>query len=320
MKQKKFKESETIELKKSTAELKEALKSIVAILNKHQSGKLYFGIKNNGDVVGQHSTERTVREVSTAIASKIDPVIYPSVEELKIDGKLCLKVSFSGNDVPYFVDGREYIRVGDEDRRLERKELEEMIMVRKKRYWDSDYATIKIGEIKDNVLRDYIKKGKSAGRITFLYKSKEAALKKLGLLQNRKIKNAAQVLFSDQDNIEVQAAVFAPTTKATFLDIKMFCGTLFSLLQQMESYITERINWKAEIKDFKRIEIPEIPLAAIREALVNSLCHRDYQKPESNKIAIFKDRIEIWNPGRFPESLKPEDYIKGEGSQFCEIH
>lgn len=48
----KFEESEYLELKKSTSELKEAIVSIVAILNKHKKGELYFGIKNNGQVIG----------------------------------------------------------------------------------------------------------------------------------------------------------------------------------------------------------------------------------------------------------------------------
>lgn len=46
--------------------------------------------------------------------------------------------------------------------------------------------------------------------------------------------------------------------------------------------------------------------------MVNSLCHRDYLAPESNKIAVFKNRIEIYNPGDFPEGLTPEDYIRKE--------
>ena len=52
----KFKESEKLELKKSTSELKEAIFSISAILNKHQTGDLYFGISNDGTIVGQTVT------------------------------------------------------------------------------------------------------------------------------------------------------------------------------------------------------------------------------------------------------------------------
>lgn len=46
-------ENEKVEFKTSTAELQSALDSIVAILNKHQKGTLYFGVKNNGTPVGQ---------------------------------------------------------------------------------------------------------------------------------------------------------------------------------------------------------------------------------------------------------------------------
>ncbi len=61
----------------------------------------------------------------------------------------------------------------------------------------------------------------------------------------------------------------------------------------------------------EREEIPEVPIDAVREALVNSLCHRDNRIPTGNEVAIFKDRVEIYNPGDFPEGYRPEDFIKG---------
>lgn len=64
----------------------------------------------------------------------------------------------------------------------------------------------------------------------------------------------------------------------------------------------------------EREEIPEIPLEAIREAVINSLIHRDFKNPKSNEVAIYKDRVEIFNPGEFPEGYKLEDFINGEGS------
>ena len=52
----KFKESEKLELKRSTSELKEAVVSIAAILNKHLGGDLYFGISNDETIIGQTVT------------------------------------------------------------------------------------------------------------------------------------------------------------------------------------------------------------------------------------------------------------------------
>jgi len=60
-------ENEILEYKKSTGELKEGIISIVAILNKHNGGELYFGIRNDGTPVGQDISDKTVRDISQAI-------------------------------------------------------------------------------------------------------------------------------------------------------------------------------------------------------------------------------------------------------------
>ncbi|MCK4358175.1 MAG: putative DNA binding domain-containing protein [Candidatus Cloacimonetes bacterium] len=308
----KLKESEYVELKKTTSELKESIKSIVAILNKNKKGELYFGVKNNSEVIGQDISAETLRNISKAISEHIEPKIYPKIKEVKIRNKNCLKVEFSGKDIPYFAFGRAYIRMADEDKRLSIKELERLFLKKTKIYWDSQYSDFKISQINERILKNYIQRGLNVKRISFEYKSKEITLKKLELLKNNHMLKAAEVLFYDKNSLEVQVALFASIDKTTFLDIKVFQGTIFKILEQTETYISERLNWRVEFKNFKRVEIPEVPIDAIREALVNSLCHRDYFKPESNKIAIFKNRIEIWNPGRFPEGLTPQDYIKGE--------
>jgi ATP-dependent DNA helicase RecG len=123
-------ENETLELKKSTSLLKSAIKSLVAILNKHRKGQLYFGIRDNGDVIGQDVGEKTIREISQEISNHIEPKIYPEVNEIDIKGKKCILVEFSGNETPYFAYGRAYMRVGDEDRQLSARELEEMIIMK----------------------------------------------------------------------------------------------------------------------------------------------------------------------------------------------
>jgi ATP-dependent DNA helicase RecG len=85
------------------------------------------------------------------------------------------------------------------------------------------------------------------------------------------------------------------------------------LRRQAEAYVKEHIKWRAEITSGPRKEIPEIPVDAIREAIGNSLCHRDYANPKGNEVAIFKDRVDVYNPGTFPDELTPEDFIKGDG-------
>jgi len=309
-----FEENETLELKKSTSELKEAIISIAAILNKHRKGELYFGIKNDGTVVGQDVGEQTIRDVSKAVSDNIEPRIYPEISRVILDGKDCVRVIFQGNESPYFAYGRAYMRVGDDDRKVSARELENLFLLRNKSglRWDNKYSDVEVSEIDEALLKRYVGKGQSAERINFDYKDVKTTLRKLKLIADNRILNAAEVLFCDDNSLEVQAAVFAGTDKTTFLDIKVFRGTLFDILRQCELYISERMNWRVEFKDFKRVEIPEIPVDAIREALVNSLCHRDYFRAESNKVAIFKDRIKIYNPGEFTARFEPSDYIHGD--------
>lgn len=87
------KESETLEFKKTTGELKEAMISISSILNKHGVGTLYFGVKPNGDVIGQDVSESSLRDVSRFVYEFIKPQIYPVIQEEILDDRHVIKVS-----------------------------------------------------------------------------------------------------------------------------------------------------------------------------------------------------------------------------------
>lgn len=310
----KFIESETLELKKSTSELKEAMISIVAILNKHGRGKLIFGIKNDGTVCGQTVGEKTVRDISKSIADHIEPKIYPEITCVDILSKKCIEVKFCGGERPYYFSGKAYIRTGDEDRQLSARELENMVIdkFKRKNYWDSAPSADDISAASTAEMKKYIIKANGAGRIDFKFVNTPAALKKLALCEGNTLLNAGKILFCPDNGVEMQMAIFSGTEKLNFLDIKLVKGTLFDLLEQAELYIYQHMNWRVKFGRLEREEVPEVPVRALREALVNSLCHRDYSTPKSNEVAIFKNRIEIYNPGKFPEGFDPIDFIKGE--------
>ena len=78
-----------------------------------------------------------------------------------------------------------------------------------------------------------------------------------------------------------------------------------------EQYIVDAMDWKADIIGFERVETPEIPVEAIREAVINSYGHRVYNNNQNNEIDVFKDRIEIHTTGGFPKGHTPEEYLDG---------
>ena len=305
-------ESEILEFKTSTAELKEAIISVVAILNKHQKGELYFGMKNDGTIIGQDISDKTLRDVSQTISDHIEPKIYPKVNKVVLEDKSCIHVIFEGHNVPYFAYGRAYIRVGAENKQLSTYELKNLILSSNDEYWERQLSDKAIGSVNVQVLKEYMEKANEAKRINFEFVDVRSTLNKLGMLKENNLIRAAEILFCNDNSLDVQAAVFAGTDKITFLDIQQFKGTLFELLVKSEGYIKEHMNWRANLTERGREEIPEVPIRALVETLVNSLCHRDYTNPKGNEIAIFKDRIEVYNPGNFPNDYEPQDFIKGE--------
>ena len=307
-----LRETETTEFKKSTAEVKAAVVSIVAMLNKHGRGEVFFGIDDHGAVLGQTIGHTTLRDVTQAVVDNTEPKVYPKVEVRQIEGKDCIVVEAQGKGGPYFAYGRAYVRVGESDKAMSPQNLEERFSQKRASLWDKEITEKTFADVNEAVVKEFMSKAKAAKRIDFDFQNVKTTLNKLGLLHKNHLTKAAEILFCDENSMEVQAAIFAGTDKLTFLDINSFKGNLFSLRKQAEIYVKEHMKWRVEIKSGPRKEIPEIPVEAIREALGNSLCHRDYTNPKGNEVAIYKDRIDIYNPGLFPEGVNPEDFFTGE--------
>lgn len=305
-------ETETLEFKKSTGELKEAMHSICAILNKHQHGQLYFGVKPDGTPVGQIVTEESLREVSQKIGNFIEPKIYPEINKVVIDGKECIHVKFEGNQIPYFSYGVARIRVADEDLQMSPEEITELLLKsgREGNRWENLISNKSVDDVDEELLIKYINQAHDAERIAISYTDKATVLNQLELTEGSNLLNAGKALFGDDLIQDIQMAIFATNERLTFNDIQRHHGPVLKLVDIAEAYIKSNIHWRAEFTgSLQRTEIPEVPMDAIREALLNSFCHKDYSLGQSNEVAIYKDRIEIYNPGTFPEGFDPQDFI-----------
>jgi len=298
-----------VELKKSTSELKEAVISIVAMLNKHQRGEVLFGIRNDGAVIGQQVSDKSIRDVSKAIADHIEPKVYPVVEQVDIDGNQCIKVLVEGSEHLYYAYGRAYIRVGDEDRQLSAKQLENLILTRNRDRlrWDTEVCPkATVDDIGAGKLRSFLK----LSGLTF--DTVPNSLEKLNLVQDGKLLNAAVLCFARKPekffpNARLRCASFGTLDTTVTLDMKDFYGDVFALISRAEEYILEHINIGMRLDGLLRVDVPEIDREAFREAIINAFCHRDYREYDSVNIAIFKDRIEIRSPGLLYGNLTVAD-------------
>lgn len=304
-------ESEILEFKKTTGELDEAIIDIVAMLNKHGKGIVYFGVKNDGSICGMDVNDSTTRYVSTKIYEQIKPHIYPTITTEEYNDQIVVKVSFEGKQRPYSAQGRYYIRVSDESRELNPVELVNMIMNENYSTWEELSSNDTIDNINEDVLKIFLKKAIKCQRIERMEYDKRNVLSKLNLLANDGVhlNNAGRYLFSNQKPITLKMAVFATDVKQTFIDMTNIEGNIFECIDLAEKYVKSHINWKVQIENFERVEIPEVPINALREIIVNSFAHANYVGLSKNEIDIHPNRIAIYNPGSFPDGYNPEDFV-----------
>lgn len=200
-------ETEELEFKKSTSEMHDAMKDIVAILNKHEKGILYFGVAPNGDVKGLQVVESTLRDVSRVIFESIKPQIYPQIQKVTIDGCDIIEVKFSGRNKPYSAYGKYYIRVADESRELTPAELKEMMVASEySEKWEQFETPYTIKDIDESALKDFYNRAIACGRLPDDGYDAEKLLNKLGLLKNGNLNNAGYVLFGNNGPVKIGRA------------------------------------------------------------------------------------------------------------------
>ena len=105
--------------------------------------------------------------------------------------------------------------------------------------------------------------------------------------------------------------MFATQTSATILDRHDFHGTLLELINEAQKFVLKNIHIGMRLDGMRRVDVPEIAVPALREAIINAFCHRDWRDPDYVQVAVYRDRVEIRNPGELYENLTLEELRRG---------
>lgn len=304
-------ESEKIEFKKSTGEKRESMEAICCILNKHCGGELYYGVEDNGEVVGQTVTDSTIRDVAAWIYEAIEPRIIATVEKLTFEGKQIIKVTFSGHRRPYSVYGDFLTRVGTTKKKMTAEELKRLF--EHEDYaskWEEETTQYGINDLDAEVLRQFYERAKGCGRLGIDDYDETKILSSVGLIEGKTVLKGGYALFGKKADIHLKLATFATPDKVTFLDLKLLTGNIFKLLDIAVEYINQRLNYRIDIGEKERIEKPEIPVRAIREIVANAFAHANYENLPEIEVNVHPDKIVIYNPGSFPDEYTPQDFVE----------
>ncbi len=309
-------ESKTLELKEALPKGEQIAKTVIAFSNT-SGGKLIIGVNDKREVVGidDNALFELQDRVAAIISDSCSPGILPEIYSVNISGKVVLVIELvRGNLKPYFLksmgkaDGT-FIRIGATNRQADLETIAEL--ERQKRnisfdeeiYYDEEFRDLDIAPL----LQRFEERGKPLNG---------ERLKNLKLIKEEKGKlyptNALMIILGKFWHCTVKCARFKGTTMAVFTDKKEYGGDIFTMLESTQSFVLNHINLKGEIKGLYRTDTYEIPVPAIREALINAIIHRDYvNRGRDIKVGIYDDIVNIVSPGGLPNTITIEDALNG---------
>lgn len=301
-----FQESETIELKSVVVE--DVKKEIIAFANGN-GGTLYIGVSDNGDVIGVTNADETIQQIANMVRDSIKPDITMFLHYKAITDREKQIVSIEiqqGTNKPYYLAKKGlrpegvYVRQGTSSVPASDAAIRRMI-----KETDGDNFEAMRSLEQDLTFAD-AEKEFWVRKLPFEQPQKQT----LKLIQNGIYTNLAYLL-SDQCTHTVKAAVFEGTDQSIFKDRREFSGSLLKQLNDVYSYIDLHNATRATFEGLLRIDTRAYPEVAVREALLNSLVHRDYSYSASTLISIYADRIEFVSIGGLMPGLELDDILMG---------
>jgi ATP-dependent DNA helicase RecG len=319
-------EWEHLEFKKTTGELHGGMETLCAFLN-GLGGKVLFGVTNAGRIQGQDTSDATFQEVANAIR-KLEPPAWIEQIRVPVAGtkEVLILETTQQTDGPYAFDGRPYQRIGNTTSRMPQAEYQRRLLARVylKHRWENQpaerytVADLDLAEV-ERVHRIAI----DVQRLETPFTSRLDTLDRLQLRRDGHLLQAAVVLFGkkqmpDYPQCALRMARFRGTTKDEFIDQRQIHAHAFDILEEASLFLQRHVavaGWFEEGK-LERQEKPGYPFLALREAIVNAICHRDYSIPGGAvHIAIYDDRLEIISTGLLPPGITVADLKRDHPSR-----
>lgn len=301
-----------VEFKETTGQLDRGMETLCAFLN-GEGGTVLFGISDKGKMMGQIVADTTKRSIAEAI-NRLEPMATVQVSYVPVPNSDKMIIAFHVEDSkthrPFCYKGRPYYRVESMTSTMPQAMYNQLLIIRdeaKSRWELQGNARLSMNDMDVNEILKTVRLGIESGRLPEnTGNNVPVILEKFGLLVDGVLNNAAAVLFANRELIDypqclLRLARFKGTDKMVFMDNQRVQGNLFKLLDVAMAFIFKHLSLSGTTESLERQEQLTIPYKAIREGIVNSLCHRQFRTPGSSVgIAIYDDRVEIENPGMFP--------------------
>jgi len=311
-------ESNTVEFKEKFDE--QTIESAVAFANT-TGGIIFIGVSDKNNIKGIKVGKETLNQWANQISQSTDPRIIPELEKIKVDGKTVIAVKIKENPIkPISKKGRCLKRVDSSNRAMSAQEVAQMHLHSTGMSWDKYPAKhAKLSDIDIEKVKRYIHKAKETGRKKIGDDEEPIqVLEKMSLITEGQPTWAAILLFSRLTNKFIsQAAIHCGRFKEQniVIDDRMIVGTVFEQIDEAMDFIRKNINVEFVMTGKPQREQKwDYPLEALREALINAICHRDYTIFSDIEVRIYDDKLIIRSPGFLPYGITLEELYKPHSS------
>lgn len=284
-------------------------KEIIAFAN-CEGGTVYVGVADDGKVLGVENADECALQISNMVrdAVKPDVTMFIHYETLECDGKAVVAVNIQrGTNRPYYLAKKGlrpegvYVRQGYSSVPATDTAIRQMI-----KETDGD-SFENMRSINQALTFEATKKEFEKRNVVF----GQPQMQTLKIVSADGIYTNLGLLLSEQCLHTIKAAVFEGINQNVFKDRREFSGSLMQQLNDVYDYIDFHNQTHATFRKLLRIDTRDYPEVAVREALLNTLVHRDYSFRASTLISIYDDRIEFVSIGGLLPGLELDDLMMG---------
>jgi ATP-dependent DNA helicase RecG len=302
-------EQQNVEYKASWRD--EYLKWISGFANA-QGGKIFIGVDDNGQVAGVEEYKKLMDDIPNKAVNHLGLVVDVNLH--KKENKHYIEIDVPISSVPISYHGVYHYRSGSTKQELKGTALHDFLLRKIGRTWDDivlENATIQ--EIDEAAVNSFLRAAIRSGRI---YEGADkddiiTLLKNLDLITlDGKLKAAAILLFGKKPMRYFIHSYFKigkfGNSDADLRFQDTVEGNIFEMVDRVirllkERYLISLISYEG----IQRVEKLEYPEAALREAVLNSIVHKDYTST-TIQLSVYDNRLMLWNPGKLPTDIPLE--------------